>query len=104
MTLTFELWHLLTLALTLGGMFTGLGKLLLMQFERRIEERFGAVTVDAAAWREVEKGLLQLRVELPERYLRREDYIRGQTTIEAKLDAIANELKLVQIQGAKRAN
>ena len=38
---------------------------------------------------------------LPNLYLRREDYIRGQSTIEAKLDAIATELKMVQIKGSK---
>ena len=32
---------------------------------------------------------------------RREDYVRGQTVLEAKIDALFSELKLVQIQGGK---
>lgn len=102
MTVKFELWQLLTLAITLAGMFAGMFKLFLFQFERRIQERFGQLAADAQGWRTVERELLELRAELPVRYVRREDYIRGQTVIEAKLDAISSELKLVQIQGANR--
>lgn len=38
---------------------------------------------------EVEKNLLRLLAELPLAYVRREDWVRGQTVIEAKLDALA---------------
>lgn len=72
------------------------------QFEARLEERFRLVAAEGEAWRELERNFLNLRAELPEKYVRREDYIRGQTVIEAKLDAISSELKVVQIQGAKR--
>ncbi len=51
--------------------------------------------------RSTDKDLLMMRGDLPNLYLRREDYIRGQSTIEAKLDAIATELKMVQIKGSK---
>ena len=102
MRVEFELWHLITLALTLLGMFTGLGKLLLMQFERRIDDRLKGLTVDSKEWRETQRDLLVLKAELAEKYVRREDYIRGQTVIEAKLDAISSELRNVQIQGARR--
>lgn len=102
MKLTFELWQLVTLSLSIATMFVGLGKLLLSQFERRMDERFRLLQDDAHKWHKVELDFHQLRAELPERYVRREDYIRGQTVIEAKLDAITSELKIVQIQGAKR--
>ena len=42
---------------------------------------------------ENEKDLLRLRAELPVDYVRREDFIRNQTIIEAKLDAMAAALK-----------
>ena len=102
MKLTLELWHVLTLALTLGGMFLGLGRMLLNQFDRRISDRFQQMASDAAGWRETKEKLLEFKIEVGEKYVRREDYIRGQTVIEAKLDAINTEVKLVQIQGAGR--
>ena len=38
----------------------------------------------------------RFQAELPVQYVRREDYIRGQTVIEAKLDALYNKLEVVQ--------
>lgn len=102
MKVEFELWHLVTLTLTLVGLFTGLGKMLLTQFERRIDDRLDNITQEAKGWQTIEKDVLLLRVELAERYVKRDDYVRGQTVIEAKLDAIKSELVNVQIQGAKR--
>lgn len=102
MKVEFELWHLITLTLALVGLFTGLGKMLLTQFERRIDDRLDNITQEAKGWQTIEKDVLLLRVELAERYVKRDDYVRGQTVIEAKLDAISSELKNVQIQGAKR--
>lgn len=102
MTLKLELWHLITLALTFCGVFTGLVKLLLLQFARRMEERWEALADESKGWRKIERELLELRADLPVRYVRREDYIRGQTIIEAKLDAITSKVELVQLQGARR--
>jgi hypothetical protein len=107
----FELWQLITLCVTLLGLFIGMGKLLLARFERYIETRFDILAEESSGWREVERDVrtveidvLKLRVELAERYVNRDDYVRGQTVIEAKLDAISSELKNVQIQGARREN
>lgn len=109
MTLEVEFWQLVTLALAVIGAFAGLGKLFLVQFQRGIDKQFGAVedrfrtlATDLASWRNLEREFLQFRAYLPEKYVRREDYIRGQTVIESKLDAISSELKAVQIQGATR--
>lgn len=104
MTVTAEIWQLITLALIVAGAFAGLGKLLLLQFERRMDDRFKVLASDSEAWRVLERDFLQFRVDLPEKYVRREDYIRGQTVIESKLDSISSELKVVQIQGAKHEN
>lgn len=102
MKVEFELWHLITLTLTLAGLFIGLSKMLLAQFERRIDDRLDSIIQESKGWRSVESDVLKLRVELAERYVKRDDYVRGQTVIEAKLDAISSELKNVQIQRAQR--
>lgn len=102
MKVSLELWQLITLAIALMGVFAGLVKLLLMQLASSMGKRLDAMAEESKGWRQVERELMQLRAELPERYVRREDYIRGQTVIEAKLDAINSKVELVQIQGAQR--
>lgn len=98
MTFNLEVWHILTLGLTLVTMGSGMVKLIFNQVENRFDQRFDGLEKNAEQWRSLERDVLKLRAELPEKYLRREDYVRGQTVIEAKLDAIAVDLKSVQIK------
>ena len=102
------IWQLIGSGVTLLAMFAGLVKLLLSQMERRLEqrfasmdERFEAVAKDSERLRQVELGLERLRGEMPLHYVRREDYVRNQTVIEAKLDALALRLENAQINGLR---
>lgn len=127
MTVQIELWALLTFLVGLFISFIccvfGFAKVLGGQIDRRLDEKFKAQ--DAAreagskSLREtlqqhleqekrtaeqitaLEREFLTWKGELPLHYVRREDYVRGQTVLEAKLDAVFSELKLVQIKGAK---
>ena len=49
----------------------------------------------------LERDFLKWQAELPVHYVRREDYVRGQSVIEAKLDALFSKLEVVQIKGAQ---
>ncbi len=40
---------------------------------------------------------MRFKADLPLNYVRREDYIRGQTVIEAKLDALDNKLEATAV-------
>lgn len=105
MTLIFEPIHIVYLGLLLAAFVTGLwrvGKWLVVSVEKRIDDRFSVLAADSRAWRAVERDLMELRAELPNQYVRREDYIRGQSVVEAKLDAVAAKLEVVQMQGARR--
>ncbi len=105
MTLIIEpihIWWLLGLLMAAISAFVGVGRWLLTQFQRRVDDRFTLLAAESQAWRTVERDLMALRAELPERYVRREDYIRGQSVVEAKLDAVAAKLEVVQMQGARR--
>ncbi|WP_374607128.1 hypothetical protein [Thermomonas sp.] len=102
MKIEFELWQLITLALTLAAAFTALGKLLLWQHARHVDGALEQIRGDSQRWRDLERDFLRHLADLPVHYVRREDWVRGQTVIEAKLDAIASEVKVVQIQGASR--
>ena len=122
MTLQIDFWQLLGLLLGGLGALWGVVRQGLVQSQRHIEERLalqdtareahhralagrldGIEAVnreEAAQWQRIERDLLRMQAEMPLHYVRREDYIRGQSVIEAKLDALYSELKFVQIKGA----
>jgi hypothetical protein len=91
--------------------------IILEQSEKKLEERFSkqiqAQERTEQHWesryskleqlaQSNEKDLLLMRGDLPNLYVRREDYIRGQTIIESKLDALYSKLEVVQLQGVKK--
>lgn len=99
----------------------GAGKLLLVQTQRHLDERFTTQDVtrsanhrqlsdrldaieeaardDAAQWKRVERELMELKADLPMRFVMRDDYVRGQSVIEAKLDGLALKIENVQLRG-----
>lgn len=127
MNLNLELGELIGWAFSLLGIFTtlvaGLVKLLLVQFEKRLGERFAAQDTarqtaskhwednfakllarqekDAEALRQLEKSFLRWQAELPVEYVRREDWVRGQAVIEAKLDGLALKFENLLLKGAR---
>ena len=127
MNLNLELGELIGWAVSLLGIFTtlvtGLVKLLLVQFEKRLGERFTAQDTarqtaskhwednfskllvrqekDAEALRQLEKSFLRWQADLPLEYVRREDWVRGQAVIEAKLDGLALKFENILLKGAR---
>jgi hypothetical protein len=120
MLVQIELWHLITLLLSFFGAVAGFGKLLLTQFEKRQAERFAAQEEarNAAAehwdrrfiqlenvareWLRVEREFLAFKADLPMTYVMRDDYVRNQTVIEAKLDSVALRLENLQLKGVTK--
>ena len=102
MTITLEIGHVLLIVISLMGFFTGMVKLLLAQLTKHLDEKLTKLGKDAESWRTVERDLMQLKIDLPERYVRREDYIRNQTVIEIKLDGIRETVQLLQRQMDRR--
>ncbi len=121
MTIQLELWHLITLLLAFFGCVAGFGKVLLDQVENRLSDRFRAQDqareIGSKSLREalnqhiiderktsqqvisLERDFLTWKAELPVQYVRREDYVRNQTIIEAKLDAVALKIENLQLKG-----
>lgn len=115
-----ELWHLVTLLMAFFAMCGATGKVLLSQFQKHMDQRFidqeGArksfhtqlqsrlegiektALAEANEWKRVERELLELKADLPQHYVRREDYIRGQSVIESKLDALYNKMENAQLR------
>jgi len=117
MNVTLEAWQLISLLLAFFGTVGAFGKVLIDQFEKRLAERFSAIEVSRAEgrklWEErlgrVEEGhrtfereYLKFQADLPVHYVRREDYVRGQTIIEAKIDALALRWENTALKGGIR--
>lgn len=116
-----EIWQLILLLIAFFGCVAGFGKLLLAQFERRLDDRFTAqeekrsesqkhwdtkftslensAKDEAKEWIRIERDLFKLKADLPVLYVRREDYIRNQSVLEAKLDAVAVSIGMIQKKG-----
>ncbi len=106
MTLQIELWHLITLAISVIGAFFALVKMLLSQHQRHQDARFDSIEKaakeEAGHWQRVERELLTLKADLPLHYVRREDYIQAVATIMAKLDAMALRFENLLLKGGSR--
>jgi hypothetical protein len=76
---------------------------LLDRYFAALEARFTALEEElksrADDWQRTERALLELKAELPVQYLRKEDAIRGEVVIHAKLDALA--AKIEQLRGSQ---
>lgn len=118
-----EIWHMVMLLLFFFGAVGAFARVLGAQIDKRLDEKFSAQEeareTGARALREhidrhislgdrtasqvasLERDFLKWQADLPVHYVRREDYVRGQSVIEAKLDALYNKLEVVQMKGAK---
>ena len=123
MQVTLDLWHVISLAVSFFGASAAAGKLLLTQTQRHLDTRFTAQEAARAAnhdqvsrrldsmeeaarsemgnWQRIERDLLKLQADMPLHYVRREDYIRGQSVIESKLDGLALKIENVQLRAVK---
>lgn len=118
-----EYRNLILLLMVFLGALGAVGKYLLYQSECHFAERFethekaeavnheqlnsrlqGIETSnreESSQWQRMERELLTLKADLPLNYVRREDYIRGQSVIEAKLDGLGVKLENAQLRALK---
>lgn len=127
MALTIDFWQLLGgIVALLSGFITvalGGGKFLLAQFEKRLDARFTAQenaqkaaqthmdtrfsSLESAMAKgndeaiRIERELMQLKADLPNNYVRRDDFIRVQSVIETKIDGLAMKIENAILRGEK---
>lgn len=117
MKIELELWHVVTLLLAFFSCVWTFGVVLLGQIEKRLDERFkaqeetrkesqqhwdqkfAAMGASAKEWVRLERDFLDFKAALPMTFVIREDFVRNQTVIEAKLDALALRLENAQLKG-----
>lgn len=109
MLIQMELWHLVTLLIAFFGCVGAFGKIILWQFEKRQAEqrqhwdqRFTSLETTAKEWTRVEREFLAWKADLPMTFVMRDDYVRNQTVIEAKLDSVALRIENLQLKGAAK--
>lgn len=102
MTIQVEFWTLVGFLLTFLSAMFGLAKWIFTSAEKRQMARFNALdqALKGAGdnWIRLERELAQLKASLPLDYVRKDDYVRGQTTIEAKIDAVYSKLETLMLR------
>lgn len=104
MILELEAYQAIVITLTIAGSIWGAGKAFFARFDTALRERDDSLEVAIAnvakqvqrqtnEVRQLEKDLLLLKAELPEKYLPRADFNRTFTVVEAKLDRLYELIK-----------
>lgn len=103
-------WQVITffvsLVITIIGMLIGFGKILLGQFESKLNEKFkftetqyNQIHQDIKEARRLSEAanntVMELKIKMPEDYQRREDAIRSESVNSARYDAINEKLDKV---------
>lgn len=102
MTITVEFWHLVGLLLSFLGCCFGFAKMLVAQFQNAMEERHANQQRVNEKVDDLERMVNKMNSSMPLVYVLRDDYIRGQTVLEAKMDAVHKTLSdLYKIESAK---
>lgn len=101
MTLELEAYQAIGILLTVAGSLWGVGRAFFARVDSAIRERDDSLeraisnvskqlTRQSNDVRQIEKDLLLLKAELPEKYLTRVDFNRTFTVVEAKIDKVYN--------------
>ena len=123
MTIELNLANLIFILLATLSAFWALVKIIALQNQRHLDERFTTQELvrtanhnqlskrlesietvnreESAQGQRVERDLLRLQASMPLHYVLREDYIRGQSVIEAKLDGLGSKLENAQLRALK---
>ncbi|MEW5904802.1 MAG: hypothetical protein AB1722_10730 [Pseudomonadota bacterium] len=105
MQVQIEFWQLIgaisSVLVAFAGVTWAFGKLLVTQFEKRLDTKFVTIEEDLKQVKKLEREFLEFKATLPERFVARPDYIRGQSTLEAKQDALYQKMEVVRLEIAQ---
>jgi hypothetical protein len=112
MKIELELWHLISLLVTVIGAYAGIAKLLMAQYSVRIDEKFGLVSSQIAALGaqgakygedvlRLERELAALRLEMMRDFTRREDHNQAIAGIRVALDNMSLRMEKALITGGR---
>ena len=90
--ISIEFWQLVGFLLSFLGVCWGFGKMLPAQFQAQQEERQKQQARLHEKVEQLENQFAEQKALLPEKYVLRDDYIRNQAILEAKMDSIQKTL------------
>lgn len=100
--ISIEFWQLVGFFLGFLSLLFTFGKMLFSRFEKELDDRQKHNEKVHSKVENLEGIFINLKTELPLTYVRRDDYIRGQTILEAKIDALQKTLTdFYQSRGSK---
>lgn len=117
MTINLDFGHIIALVIAFAGLYTGLGKILINQVEKRLDDRFESINKNMSnsdqtlqkqslEWARLDRDLMAIRVELAERYAKiadlaqiREDINSGFTRLYDKLDNKVSKSECETLRG-----
>ena len=98
-----EFWQLVGFLLSFLGVCWGFGKMLLAQFQAQQDERQKQQERLQGKVESMEKQLGEFNASLPMTYVLRDDYIRNQVVLEAKLDNMTEKLtEIYKLESARK--
>lgn len=99
MTITVEFWHIVTMLLSYIGVLIGFSKYMFAQIDKRLQNKSDRIDAAVAHAQRLEKELADHKARMPLEYQRREDAIRFETILNAKLDSIGGRIeRLMEIK------
>lgn len=101
--ISIEFWQLVSFLLSFLGVCFAFGKILLNQFQAQLNERHRQQEHLSHKIEQLEQQLAEQKAVLPEKYVLRDDYIRNQAILEAKMDSIQKTLTdLYKMESARK--
>lgn len=98
-----EFWQLVGFLLSFLGVCWGFGKMLLAQFQAQQDERQKQQERLQGKVESMEKQLGEFNASLPMTYVLRDDYIRNQVVLEAKIDNMTDKLtEIYKLESARK--
>ena len=99
MTILLEPYQLFMIAVTLLAAFFGLGKILAKQVLDNIDTKLSSFKDIKVELKELsiianntERDLLRIKGDIAQQYVRRDDFVRLEAAISAKLDSLADKI------------
>lgn len=106
MTILLEPYQLFMIAVTLLAAFFGLGKLLARQVLDNIDTKLSSFKDIKVELKELsiianntERDLLRIKGDIAQQYVRRDDFVRLEAAISAKLDSLSDKLDHLRERG-----
>ena len=90
--ISIEFWQLVMFAISILGGYWGFAQRQLAQYQKQQEERHERQDKINESMAALGKEFLEFQAKLPMTYVLRDDYIRGQAILEAKMDAVHKTL------------